>query len=106
MLFSYLFPIKTSISKHLFKQSFGSLLFSLGMSLVDSGRYSVFFIKCLSLISRKKMLHHMGTKRLPCKVLPLFIFGYLGFLKAKQSIVYQIIQPNSCLIFRSCCNMT
>ena len=62
MLFSYLFPIKTSISKHLFKQSFGSLLFSLGMSLVDSGRYSVFFIKCLSLISRKKMLHHLTYK--------------------------------------------
>lgn len=86
MLFSHLLPMegnkKTSISKHLFKQSFGSLLFSLGKSLDDSGRYSAFFIKCLSLISRKKMLHHMGTKRLPCEVLPLIVFVF-GLLKSK-----------------------
>lgn len=109
MLFSHLFPMKemkglaflnTYSSNHLV------LLFSSGVSLVDSGRYSVFFIKCLSLINRKKMLHHTGTKRLPCKVLPLIVFGYLAFLKAKQSIVYQVIQPNSCLIFRPCCDMT
>lgn len=110
-LFSIYFPWnemkwneKTSLSKNLFKQSVASLLFPLGKSLVDSGRHSVFFIRCFLLVSRKKMFYHIETERISCKILLLIVSGYL--FRSKEGIVYQFIQHNICLIFRPYCNMT
>lgn len=52
---------KTSFSKNLFEQSFVSLI-SFGKKSRRLWQAFCFFIRCLLLRSRKKMLHHVGTK--------------------------------------------